>query len=129
MTRKKGIALIICLTLIISMALPGTLAFSGDPSAANENLTLAEDTPVPTPENSVEEKGCTCDPKPAEGEPHGEGSPFYTSVMGTAAAAVGTDSPVTEPAAGQIRIKINVFCVDDNNNATLQPDVPVEVLT
>ncbi len=127
MTRKKGIALIICLTLIISMVLPGTLAFSGDPSAANENLTLAEDTPVPTPENSVEEKGCTCDPKPAEGEPHGEGCPFYTSVMGTAAAAEGTDSPVTEPAAGHIRIKINVFCVDDNNNATLQPGVPVEV--
>lgn len=127
MTRKKGIALIICLTLIISMVLPGTLAFSGDPSAANENLTLAEDTPVPTPENSVEEKGCTCDPKPAEGEPHGEGCPFYTSVMGTAAAAEGTDSPVTEPAAGHIRIKINVFCVDDNNNATLRPDVPVEV--
>lgn len=127
MTRKKGIALIICLTLIISMVLPGTLAFSGDPSAANENLTLAEDTPVPTPENSVEEKGCTCDPKPAEGEPHGEGCPFYTSVMGTAAAAEGTDSPVTEPAAGQIHIKINVFCVDDSNEAIPQPGVPVEV--
>ena len=127
MTRKKGIALIICLTLIISMVLPGTLAFSGDPSAANENLTLAEDTPVPTPENSVEEKGCTCDPKPAEGGPHGEGCPFYTSVMGTAAAAEGTDSPVTEPAAGHIRIKINVFCVDDSNNAKPQPGVTVEV--
>lgn len=127
MTRKKGIALIICLTLIISMVLPGTLAFSGDPSAENENLTLAEDTPVPTPENSVEEKGCTCDPKPAEGEPHGEGCPFYTSVMGTAAAAEGTDSPVTEPATRQIHIKINVFCVDDSNEAIPQPDVPVEV--
>mgnify|MGYP000803696300 CR=1 FL=1 len=127
MTRKKGIALIICLTLIISMVLPGTLAFSGDPSAENENLTLAEDTPVPTPENSVEEKGCTCDPKPAEGGPHGEGCPFYTSVMGTAAAAEGTDSPVTEPAARQIHIKINVFCVDDSNEAIPQPDVPVEV--
>lgn len=127
MTRKKGIALIICLTLIISMVLPGTLAFSGDPSATNENLTLAEDTPVPTPENSVEEKGCTCDPKPAEGEPHGEGCPFYTSVMGTAAAAEGTDRPVTEPAAGQIHIKINVFCVDDSNEAIPQPGVTVEV--
>lgn len=127
MTRKKGIALIICLTLIISMVLPGTLAFSGDPSAANENLTLVEDTPVPTPENSVEEKGCTCDPKPAEGGPHGEGCPFYTSVMGTAAAAEGTDSPVTEPAAGHIRIKINVFCVDDSNEAIPQPGVTVEV--
>ena len=127
MTRKKGVALIICLTLIISMALPGTLAFSGDPSATNENLTLAEDTPVPTPENSVEENGCTCDPKPAEGEPHGEGCPFYTSVMGTAAAAEGTDSPVTQPAAGHIRIKINVFCVDDSNEAIPQPGVTVEV--
>lgn len=127
MTRKKGIALIICLTLIISMVLPGTLAFSGDPSATNENLTLAEDTPVPTPENSVEEKGCTCDPKPAEGGPHGEGCPFYTSVMETAAAAEGTDRPVTEPAAGHIRIKINVFCVDDSNEAIPQPGVTVEV--
>lgn len=127
MTRKKGIALIICLTLIISMVLPGTLAFSGDPSAENENLTLAEDTPVPTPENSVEEKGCTCAPKPAEGEPHGEGCPIYTSVMGTAAAAEGTDSSVTQPAAGHIRIKINVFCVDDSNEAIPQPGVPVEV--
>lgn len=127
MTRKKGIALIICLTLIISMVLPGTLAFSGDPSAENENLTLAEDTPVPTPENSVEEKGCTCDPKPAEGGPHGEGCPFYTSIMGTTAAAEGTDNPVTESAARQIRIKINVFCVDDSNNAKPQQGVRVEV--
>lgn len=130
MTRKKGIALIICLTLIISMVLPGTLAFSGDPSPANENLTLAEDTPVPTPENSVEEKGCTCDPKPAEGEPHGEDCPAYNDLMpvkGTTAAAEGTDSPVTESAAGHIRIKINVFCVDDSNEAIPQPGVTVEV--
>lgn len=130
MTRKKGIALIICLTLIISMVLPGTLAFSGDPSAENENLTLAEDTPVPTPENSVEEKGCTCDPKPAEGEPHGEDCPAYNDLMpvkGTTAAAEGTDNPVTESAAGHIRIKINVFCVDDSNEAIPQPGVTVEV--
>ena len=130
MTRKKGIALIICLTLIISMVLPGTLAFSGDPSAENENLTLAEDTPVPTPENSVEEKGCTCDPQPGEGEPHEEDCPAYNDLMpvkGTTAAAEGTDSPVTESAAGHIRIKINVFCVDDSNEAIPQPDVPVEV--
>lgn len=130
MTRKKGVALIICLTLIIGMTLPGTLAFSGDPSATNENLTLADDTPVPTPENSVAEKGCTCDPKPADGEPHEEDCPAYNDLMpvkGTTAAAEGTDSPVTESAAGHIRIQINVFCVDNNNNATLQPDVPVEV--
>lgn len=166
MTRKKGVALIICLTLIIGMALPGTLAFSGDPSATNENLTLADDTPVPTPENSVAETGCTCDPKPAEGEAHQadcplytepevpaeeettctcnpqpaegeahkEGCPFYNNAnnalspeQGAPAAAEGTDSPVTESAAGQIRIKINVFCVDDDGKAAPQPGVPVEV--
>lgn len=166
MTRKKGVALIICLTLIIGMALPGTLAFSGDPSATNENLTLADDTPVPTPENSVAEKGCTCDPQPAEGEAHQadcplytepevpaeeettctcnpqpaegeahkEGCPFYNNAnnalspeQGAAAAAEGNVSPVTESAAGQIRIKINVFCVDDDGKAAPQPGVPVEV--
>jgi len=47
--------------------------------------------------------------------------------MGTAAAAEGTDSPVTEPAAGHIRIKINVFCVDDSNEAIPQPGATVEV--
>ena len=47
--------------------------------------------------------------------------------MGTAAAAEGTDSPVTEPAARQIHIKINVFCVDDSNEAIPQPGVTVEV--
>lgn len=162
MTRKKGVALIICLTLIIGMALPGTLAFSGDPSATNENLTLADDTPVPTPENSVEEKvcicdpqpvegeahnadcplytepgapaeeenTCTCDPQPAEGEPHKEGCPFYNALSpekGTAAATEGVNSPVAESAAGQIRIQINVFYVDDNGKAVPQSGVTVEV--
>ena len=177
MTRKKGIALIICLTLIISMALPGTLAVSTDQAGTNDNVTFTSgndqtppsapegqqqgqqeeqhepENPIP-PENPTEgeqactecgktgthaepcsryvapaepEKTCTCDPQPAEGGPHGEGCPFYTSVMGTAAAAEGTDSPVTEPAAGQIHIKINVFCVDDSNEAIPQPGVTVEV--
>lgn len=129
MTRKKGIALIISLTLIVSIALPGTLAFSGDSTATNENITLAEDTPVPTSENSVEEKICTCDPQPAEGEAHEEGCPFYNvlSPVNGAAAEEETGSPVTESAAGHIRIQINVFCVDNEGNAMPQSGVPVEV--
>lgn len=159
MTRKKGIALIISLTLLVSIALPGTLAFSGDSTATNENITLAEETPIPSTEDAgeetvctcdpqpgegethkeecplytapeapaEEENGCTCDPKPSEGELYGEGCPFYTPVVGTTAAAEGTDSTVTESATGHISIKINVFCVDDDGNASPQPGVPVEV--
>lgn len=173
MTRKKGIALIICLTLIISMALPGTLAVSTDQAGTNDNVTFTSGNDQTTegeqactvcaqtgthaetcsqyvtpaePEKTCTcgstdgthaetcplyiAPVCTCDPKPAEGEPHEEDCPAYNDLMpvkGTTAAAEGTDSPVTESAAGHIRIQINVFCVDDNNNATLQPDVPVEV--
>lgn len=201
MTRKKGIALIICLTLIISMALPGTLAVSTDQAGTNDNVTFTsgnDQTPPSAPEGQQQgqqeeqhepenpiipenptegeqactecgktgthaetcsqyvapaepEKTCTCgstdgthaencplyiapvctcDPKPGEGEPHEENCPAYNDLMpvkGTTAAAEGTGSSVTEPAAGHIHIKINVFCVDDNNIETPQPGVPVEV--
>ena len=164
MTRKKGIALIICLTLIISMALPGTLAVSTDQAGTNDNVTYTsgnDQTPPSAPEGQqqgqqeeqhepenpiIPEKPtegeqactecgktgthaetcsqyvapaepektctcgstdgthtetcplyiapvCTCNPQPGEGEPHGAGCAFYTSVMGTTAAA---EEPTTE---------------------------------
>lgn len=201
MTRKKGIALIICLTLIISMVLPGTLAVSTDQAGTNDNVTFTSgnyQTPTSAPEGQQQgqqeeqhepenpicpenptegeqactecsqtgthaetcsqyvahaepektctcdstdgthaetcplyiEPVCTCDPKPGEGGPHEENCPAYNNLMpvkGTTAAAEGTDSPVTEPAAGHIRIQINVFCVDDSNEAKPQQDVRVEV--
>lgn len=164
MTRKKGIALIICLTLIISMALPGTLAVSTDQAGTNDNVTFTsgnDQTPPSAPESQQQgqqeeqhepenpiipenptegeqactcgstdgthaetcsqyvapaepEKTCTCGstngthaetcplyiapvctcvPQPGEGEPHRAGCAFYTSVMGTTAAA---EEPTTE---------------------------------
>ena len=57
MKSKKAIALIISLTLIVSMTLPGTLAVSEDQAAALDSYTLAEEEPaVPT----SEEPACTC---------------------------------------------------------------------
>ena len=149
MTRKKGIALIICLTLIISMALPGPMAVSTDQAGTNDNdtFTSGNDQTPPSapegqqqgqqeeqhepenpirPENPTEgeqactecgktgthaetcsryvapaepEKTCTCNPQPGEGEPHRAGCAFYTSVMGTTAAA---EEPTTEEATVDI---------------------------
>ena len=103
MKNRKGFALIISLVLVIGVALPGTLAFSTDQAATNGELTVAEETPTPTPEvtetpTPTEEpkptetpvpsetekpaeteapKECTC--SAAEGEAHKEGCPFYAA--------------------------------------------------
>lgn len=103
MKNRKGFALIISLVLVIGVALPGTLAFSTDQAATNGELTVAEETPTPTPEvtetpTPTEEpkptetpvpsetekpaeteapKECTC--SAAEGEAHKEGCPLYAA--------------------------------------------------
>lgn len=103
MKSRKGFALIISLVLVIGVALPGTLAFSTDQAATNGELTVAEETPTPTPEvtetpTPTEEpkptetpvpsetekpaeteapKECTC--SAAEGEAHKEGCPLYAA--------------------------------------------------
>lgn len=57
MKSKKAIALIISLTLIVSMTLPGTLAVSEDQAAALDGHTLAEEEPaVPTSEEEQQEQ-------------------------------------------------------------------------
>ena len=50
MKSRKGFALIISLVLVIGIVLPGTLALSTDQAATNGELTVAEETPTPTPE-------------------------------------------------------------------------------
>ena len=134
MKNKKALALIISVTLIVSMTLPGTLAVSEDQAAALDGHTLAEEEPaVPTseeeqqeqekpeapenqdnqenqgeqqqtPENPTEgEKTCTCDPKPAEGEPHKVGCPLYEEQ--------------TEPDETEVEIKYQI--VGPENSGTL----------
>ena len=73
MKSKKAIALIISLTLIVSMTLPGTLAVSEDQASVLDSYTLAEEEPaVPT----SEEQACTCGTTDGT---HAEGCPLYTA--------------------------------------------------
>lgn len=96
MKNKKVLALLVSLVLIVAVALPGTLAVSSDQDAVNSGFTVdtaspAPETASPAPETQELTGGqeqpvipetpepvltCTCDPAPAEGEPHAEGCPL-----------------------------------------------------
>ena len=92
MRRKKVIALLISLTLLVGIAIPSALAVSIDQETASGSVTLtsgeqennasAEETkPAESPKPSETEpetkKTCTCGA--AEGEAHKEGCPLYTA--------------------------------------------------
>ena len=92
MRRKKVIALLISLTLLVGIAIPGTLAVSIDQEAASGSVTLtsgeqennasAEGTKPaeslkPSGTETETNKTCTCGA--AEGEAHKEGCPLYTA--------------------------------------------------
>lgn len=97
MKNKKVLALLVSLVLIVAVALPGTLAVSSDQDAVNSGFTVdtaspAPETATPAPDTQELTGGqeqpidpetpepvltCTCDPAPAEGEPHAEGCPLY----------------------------------------------------
>lgn len=83
MKKKKLIAAVICLVLVITAALPGTLAVSADAASSDGTISVATPETAQTPADSVvtddaapqsesetpaEPKTCTCDPAPAEGE-------------------------------------------------------------
>lgn len=84
MRSKKVIALLISLTLLVSIALPGTLAVSIDQDAASSSVTLTsgkQETPTPAPEEQQEQKDqneqeniCTCGSTDGT---HQEGCPLY----------------------------------------------------
>lgn len=114
MKNKKGFALIISLALVIAVVLPGTLALSTDQAATNGELTVAEETPTPTPEvtetptptegpkptetpmpsetekpaETEAPKECTCGA--AEGEAHKEGCPLYVKPVSDASKHIDT---------------------------------------
>ena len=103
MKNKKVFALIVSLVLIVGVVLPGTLAFSNEPAGQTQEAAAAADTQlteektqevkselpkaeevkaeapkaeVPKAETpKVQEPQCTCDPKPAEGQPHQDNCP------------------------------------------------------
>ena len=92
MRRKKVIALLISLTLLVGIAIPGTLAVSIDQETASGSVTLtsgeqennasAEGTKPaeslkPSETETETKKTCTCGA--AEGEAHKEGCPLYTA--------------------------------------------------
>ncbi|MDY4223131.1 MAG: hypothetical protein SOX75_00430 [Candidatus Limivicinus sp.] len=94
MNKKKLIAAVICLVLVITAALPGTLAVSADAASSDGTISVATPETAQTPDDSVvtddaapqsesetpaEPKTCTCDPAPAEGEVHKEGCPLYVA--------------------------------------------------
>ena len=94
MNKKKLIAAVICLVLVITAALPGTLAVSADAASSDGTISVATPETAQTPDDSVvtddaapqsesetpaEPKTCTCDLAPAEGEAHKEGCPLYVA--------------------------------------------------
>ena len=67
MRSKKVIALLISLTLLVSSAIPGTLALSTDQTSSNGTIEVPTETTTPAPEAQQEQKDqneqeniCTC---------------------------------------------------------------------
>lgn len=76
MKNKRVLTLIIGLVLIISAALPGTLALSSDRAFLLSELSVGNESPNPADGGGAETPECTCDPKPGEGGEHAEGCPL-----------------------------------------------------
>ena len=137
MRSKKVIALLISLTLLVSSVLPGTLAVSIDQDAASSSVTLTsgkQETPTPTPEDQQEQEDqneqkdiCTCGSTDGT---HAEGCPLYEApktLMTASAQTAGNGNYAEGHVQGYIRIRINVYRVNENGQQTPQPGVPVEV--
>lgn len=114
MSKKKILALLLCLALIVGVTLPTTLAVSSDtdvpsqPAPEEPVMPVMEDGEIEEPiepeepadpENPDEpelpeepmdpEQGtvCTCDPQPEEGQPHQEDCPLYVPAVTPEASA------------------------------------------
>ena len=124
MKNKKVFALIVSLALIVGVVLPGTLAFSNEPAGQTQEAAAAADTQlteektqeVKTEEVKTEtpkaeatkaeapkaetpkaqEPQCTCDPKPAEGQPHQDNCPVKLAA----------DKAAAEKAAAEAKAKL-----------------------
>ena len=124
MKNKKVFALIVSLVLIVGVVLPGTLAFSNEPAGQAQEAPAAADTQLTeektqevkteTPKTEevktetpkaeapkaetpkAQEPQCTCDPKPAEGQPHQDNCPVKLAA----------DKAAAEKAAAEAKAKL-----------------------
>ena len=143
MRSKKVIALLISLTLLVSIVLPGTLAVSIDQDTASSSVTLTsgeQETPTPAPEEQQEQEDqneqqdqneqeniCTCG---STDSTHAEDCPLYEApktLMAASAQTAGNGQYPVGHVPGKIRIRINVYRVNTDGSATLQSGVPIEI--
>lgn len=135
MKNKKVFALIVSLALIVGVVLPGTLAFSDEPAGQTQEAAAAADTQlteektqeVKTEEVKTEEvkaeapkaevpkaqePRCTCDPKPAEGQPHKDNCPVKLAA----------DKAAAEKAAAEAKAKLEAEKAETEKTPEPKPE-------
>ena len=140
MKNKKVFALIVSLALIVGVVLPGTLAFSNEPAGQTQEAAAAADTQlteektqeVKTEEVKTEtpkaegtkaeapkaetpkaqEPKCTCNPKPAEGQPHKDNCPVKLAA----------DRAAAEKAAAEAKAKLEAQKAETEKTPDPKPE-------
>ena len=140
MKNKKVFALIVSLALIVGVVLPGTLAFSNEPAGQTQEAAAAADTKLteektqevkteevktelpkaeapkaeaPKAETpKVQEPQCTCDPKPAEGQPHKDNCPVKLAA----------DKAAAEKAAAEAKAKLEAEKAETEKTPDPKPE-------
>lgn len=135
MKNKKVFALIVSLALIVGVVLPGTLAFSNEPAGQTQEAAAAADTQLTeektqevkteTPKTEevkaeapkaevpkAQEPQCTCNPKPAEGQPHQENCPVKLAA----------DRAAAEKAAAEAKAKLEAEKAETEKTPESKPE-------
>ena len=124
MKSKKVITLLISFTLLVSIALPGTLAVSVDQNATNSEPTVTEGTPASTPEATetptpTETPNPSDTPVPIETEkPTETEKPAETEKPTEAENPAETENPV-EPTVSADKVEIKYQVVGPETCGTL----------
>ncbi len=101
MKNRKGLALLLSLTLLVCVALPGTLALAADQDADSSTLTIIEDTQTPAPsasESPAETPAPAESAAPAEPTPSESAAPAEPTPSESATPAEPTPSQSAKPA-------------------------------
>lgn len=133
MKSKKVITLLISFTLLVSIALPGTLAVSADQNATNSEPTVTEGTPASTPEATetptpTETPNPSDTPVPIETEKPAETEkPFETEKPTETEKPAETEKPTetedpAEPTVSADKVEIKYQVVGPENCGTLDQE-------